>query len=489
MIDLTLEKDGLDKAVERARERNIIIPTFAQMMDPSLIPDGIVAELGELGLWDVTPRNLFRITWKNEPVSEGGGFGGVNYLEFPSSLTGVPARIIGLVGKWFPTGAHKVGAAFGCLVPRLTTGQFDPTSQKAVWPSTGNYCRGGAYDSALLACESIAILPEGMSKERFDWLSNIAGEVIKTPGSESNVKEIFDKCWELRRSGEDLVIFNQFDEFGNYLWHYAITGQAMEEVLKQELGPEDRLSGITLTTGSAGTIACGDYLKQLYPTIKIAAGEALQCPTLLENGFGAHRIEGIGDKHVPWIHNVRNTDMVIALDDEVIVHLARLFNEPEGREYLVSRGVPQEFVSKLDLLGFSCIANLSMAVKFSKYYELSENDVVLIVLTDSMELYQSRLKEMHEEIGQYTKLQAAIDFERYLQGLTTDNLLELSYIDRRRVHNLKYYTWVEQQGKTYEEIMDQWYQPNYWTNIQKLIPEIDARIEEFNRRVGLIDHY
>jgi cysteine synthase A len=201
-IDLTIDKNRRERAVRRVRERNIIIPTFAQMKNPDLIPDRIKKEMANIGLWDVNPRNLFRITWKNEPLSKGGGFKGVNYIEFPPSLTGTQARIIALVGKWFPTGAHKVGAAFGCLVPRLVTGQFDPTVQKAVWPSTGNYCRGGAYDSALLACQSIAILPEGMSRERFEWLENIAGEVIATPGSESNVKEIFDKCWELRNSGE-----------------------------------------------------------------------------------------------------------------------------------------------------------------------------------------------------------------------------------------------------------------------------------------------
>ncbi|MCS6907036.1 MAG: pyridoxal-5-phosphate-dependent protein subunit beta, partial [Anaerolineales bacterium] len=300
-IDLTVIPERRKRAVQRVRERNIIIPTFAQMKDPSLIPEKIKNELKEIGLWDLNPRNLFRITWKNEPVEKGGGFGKVNFIELPSSLTGVPARIIALVGKWFPTGAHKVGAAFGCLVPRLVTGQFDPTTQKAVWPSTGNYCRGGAYDSALLACESIAILPEGMSRERFEWLSRIAGEVIATPGSESNVKEIFDKCWELRRSGQDLMIFNQFEEFGNYLWHYEITGHAMEEVLKDTMRPKDRYFGMVSATGSAGTIASGDYMKQLFPASKICASEALQCPTLLENGFGAHRIEGIGDKHVPWI--------------------------------------------------------------------------------------------------------------------------------------------------------------------------------------------
>ncbi len=485
MIDLSVNDTQLERAVQRARERNIIVPTFAEMKDPSLIPDQVKAQLAGIGLWDVAPQNLFRITWKNEPVEQGGGFGGVNYLELPSSLTGVEARIIGLVGKWFPTGAHKVGAAFGCLVPRLVTGQFDPTSQKAVWPSTGNYCRGGAYDSALLACESIAILPEGMSQERFSWLANIAGEVIKTPGSESNVKEIFDKCWELRASGRDLMIFNQFEEFGNYLWHYEVTGHAMEEVLKRELGSRGAYRGVVATTGSAGTIGVGDYMKQVFPASKIAAGEALQCPTLLENGFGAHRIEGIGDKHVPWIHNVKNTDMVIAIDDAAVVNLARLFNEPAGRAYLVKQGVPESLVSRLDLLGFSCIANVIMAVKFAKYYELGPDDVVMTIFTDSMDLYRSRLEEMHAEIGEYTELDAAAHFARFLQGLTTDNLQELTYVDRRRVHNLKYFTWVEQQGRTYEEIMAQWYDPDYWTGFQRQIPEMDNLIEEFNARVGL----
>ena len=278
-IDLTIEKSRRANAIQRTKERNIIIPTYAQMKDPSKIPAKVKDELKNIGLWDIHPRNLFRINWHNEPTASGGTFGGVNYLELPPSLTGVPARIIAIVGKWFPTGAHKVGAAFSCLVPRLVTGQFDPTTQKAVWPSTGNYCRGGAYDSALLACESIAILPEGMSKERFEWLEKVAGETIKTPGSESNVKEIFDKCWELRESGQDLMIFNQFEEFGNYLWHYEVTGHAMAEVLEQVMGPNDRFRGMASATGSAGTIASGDYLKQLFPESKIIASEALQCPT------------------------------------------------------------------------------------------------------------------------------------------------------------------------------------------------------------------
>jgi cysteine synthase len=488
MLDLHINEEQLKRTVQRARERDIIIPTFEQMKNPSLIPDKIKEELADIGLWDVDPRNLFRITWKNEPQEFGGGFDGVNYVEVPKELTGVDARIIALVGKWFPTGAHKVGATFGCLAPRLVTGQFDPTYHSAVWPSTGNYCRGGAYDATLLSCESIAILPEEMSQERFDWLAKVAGEVIATPGCESNVKEIFDKCWELKAErGDEIFIFNQFDEFGNHLWHYDVTGHAMAEVLEKELRARDRYFGVTLTTGSAGTLGCGDYMKELFPASKIAAGEALQCPTLLRNGFGGHRIEGIGDKHVPWIHNVRNTDMVIAIDDNDTMGLVRLFNEPAGRAYLIEKGVPEDFVAQLELMGISSIANVLMAIKMAKWYELGDTDVILTVWTDSMELYESRLREMHEEHGEYTTTDAAVDYHEHLLGLHTDNMEELTYPDRKRVHNLKYYTWVEQQGKTYEEIQEQWYGKDYWASFQSQIPELDELIKEFNARVGLIE--
>ncbi|MFZ2097212.1 MAG: pyridoxal-phosphate dependent enzyme [Anaerolineales bacterium] len=486
-IDLSIDKERRKRAIRRVRERNIIIPTFKQLKDPNSIPDQIKNELSQIGLWDVNPRNLFRITWHNSPNAQGGGFGGVNFLELPRSFTGTSARIVVLVGKWFPTGAHKVGAAFGCLVPRLVTGQFDPTTQKAVWPSTGNYCRGGAYDSALLACQSIAILPEGMSKERFDWLAKIAGETIKTPGSESNVKEIFDKCWELRKSGQDLMIFNQFDEFGNYLWHYDITGHAMEEVLQKIIGSKDEYRGMVSATGSGGTIGCGDYMKQLYPGSKVAASEALQCPTLMYNGFGSHRIEGIGDKHVPWIHHVKNTDMIMAIDDQAVVSLARLFNEPTGQAYLTQSGVPEDIIKNLDLMGFSGIANVLSAIKMAKYYEMDEHDVILTILTDSMELYTSRLQEMRQEYGEYSEKQAGADFARYLLGVSTDNMIELAYTDRKRVHNLKYYTWIEQQGKTYREIQDQWYDSDYWTGIQSQVAEIDELIKEFNTEVGIMN--
>lgn len=483
LIDLTINEDTLSNVIKRAKKRDIIIPTINQMKNPNLITDDIKNKLQDVGLWDINPLNLFRISWKNEDTEFGGGFGKVNYITLPEELTGVKAKIIALVGKWFPTGAHKVGAAFGCLVPRLVTGQFDPTKQKAVWPSTGNYCRGGAYDSALLSCDSIAILPEGMSSERFEWLKKVAGETIKTPGSESNVKEIFDKCWELRNSGEDLMIFNQFEEFGNYLWHYEVTGSAIEEVLTEVMDDNSRFRGYISSTGSGGTIAAGDYLKKKYPYSKIAASEALQCPTIYRNGYGEHRIEGIGDKHIPWIHNVKNTDIAVAIDDEAPMNWIRMFNEPEGIKLLKSNGVSEDIIKKLNLVGISGAANIISAIKFAKYFELTKDDVVVTVLTDSIDMYKSRLSELNKERGEFSSYDAYGVMERYFKGINTDYFKELNYNEKRAVHNLKYYTWVEQQGKSYEEILAQWYEDDYWTDIVEQTAKLDELIKAFNEKV------
>jgi len=483
-------KKVLENTIKRCREKNIIIPTYEEMAHPEKVPRGIKNELRNIGLWDLHSRNLFRITWKNEPVKSGGGFGDVNYMEIPKELTGIKARIIMLIGKYFPTGSHKVGATFGPLVEKLVRGTFDPTTQKALWPSTGNYCRGGAYDSYLLACPSIAVLPEGMSRERFEWLEKIGAEIHATPGSESNVKEVYDKSFELKRARPDeVVILNQFDEFGNAIWHYVCTGQAVEEVYTKERKEKQRLSAIFLTQGSAGTLGSADYLREKFPGIKVCAGEAWQCPTLLYNGFGAHRIEGIGDKHVPWIHNLKNMDMVAGINDEFCIRLLRLFNEPYGKNHLKLKGISEEIVDKLHLLGISSIANLLGSIKMAKYYEMNENDIVFTIATDSMEFYHSRIEELHEKRGKYTDIQAAMDFDTCLLNLTTDQMLELSYWDKKRMHNLKYFTWVEQLGKDVEELDRQWYDENYWRDKYHSYTEWDKLITEFNEKTGLLEKY
>ena len=486
-IDKITSETALENAVSRFREKGIILPTFEQQRNPDLIPEKIKARLSDVGLWDINPLNLFRITWKNEPVARGGLFGGVNFIELPRELTCVDTRIILLIGKWFPTGAHKVGAAYGCLAPRIITGGFDPSWQKAVWPSTGNYCRGGAFDSKLMGTESVAILPEEMSSERFAWLRDeIGSEVIATPGCESNVKEIYDKCWEIRRTRPDCIIFNQFDEFGNGAWHYNVTGQAIEEVYNTLKGERSRLAAYISATGSAGTIAAGDYLRTIASGIKVVASEALQCPTLLMNGFGAHRIEGIGDKHVPWIHNVRNTDAVTAIDDEDCMRLLRLFNEKKGGEYLMQIGIDPVVVHNLPLLGISSIGNILSAIKTARYFEMTSDDFIVTIATDSAEMYGSRIEELRGQRGEYDILQAVRDFEQCLPGVRCDNMKELNYNDRKAIHNLKYYTWVEQQGKDVEELNQLWYDRDVWNTMFRQVERWDELINEFNERTGLL---
>jgi cysteine synthase A len=480
IINQTSEK-VMRKTAARCRERGIIIPTFAQLRDPEKIPTAIREKLPGIGVDDVHPLNLFRIDWKNDLRS--GLFGPVNAFKLPPAVTGIEAQVVGLVGKHFPTGSHKVGAAFGCLVPRLVSGEFDPQVHKAVWPSTGNYCRGGAFDCALLGCTAVAILPEEMSRERFDWLRAIGAEVISTPGCESNVKEIYDKCRELSADPQ-YIIFNQFAEFGNPIFHYQVTGPAAEEAYEAYRPERGRLAAFVSANGSAGTIAAGYYLKTGHPHLNIVAAEARQCPTLFLNGFGGHRIEGIGDKHVPWVHDVRSTDAVAAIDDEDCLRLLRLLNEEAGHRYLQSLGVSEAECSSLSLLGISGTCNLLASIKTARYFELGREDVILTVFTDSLDLYRSRLEEMRRSRGPYREIDAARDHAAVVASQGIDWFKELGYYDRKAVHNLKYFTWVEQQGKAVEELMAQW-QPQYWQEI--FTGEIDAferLIADFNREVG-----
>ncbi len=486
-----IDQAVLDKSTGRARARDILLPTIRQQMNPALVPEAIRSRLENVGLWDVDPANLFRITWKNEPTEHGGGFNDGNWIEFPPSLTGVDARIIGILGTWFPTGAHKLGAAYGCLVPRLVTGTFDPDAQKAVWPSTGNYCRGGAYDCALLGCDAVAILPEGMSRERFAWLQEVGtSEIIATPGTESNVKEIYDKCHELRQKrGDRVVIFNQFEEFGNAIWHYHVTGGIVDEIFAGHYA-HGRLSAWVSATGSAGTIAAGDYLRTQHPGIRVVATEALQCPTLLQFGYGEHRIEGIGDKHVPWIHNLRNTDFVVAVDDEQTLQLMRLFNEDEGHACLRREGVDDTTLQALGQLGISGICNLVASIKTARYFDMDSRDVIFTPLTDSMDLYTSRMQELDAAEGPYTERRADRHHARYLQGIATDHLRELTYADRKALHNFKYFTWVEQQGRSSNELQQLW-DEDFWREVfsDDVVDEWDRLIDAFNDASGMKQKY
>jgi cysteine synthase len=483
-----VDRDVYHRAVARFKEQRIALPTFAQLADPVTVPDSVEADLASVGPDDAHPLNLFRVHWHNgrDRVS----FVDVpDHVVLPTELTGTPARIVVALGDRFPMiAAHKVLAAYACLAPRVVTGQFDPTGHRAIWPSTGNYCRGGVAISRLMGCHGVAVLPEGMSRERFEWLDRWVmnpDDIVRTPGVESNVKEIYDKCNELSEDPQN-VIFNQFSEFPNHLVHYLCTGSALERVFDRlrEKEPELQLRAFVSATGSAGTIGAGDYLKERFGSLVVAV-EALECPTMLANGFGEHNIQGIGDKHIPLIHNVMNTDVATAVSDKTTDGVGVLFGTDEGRAYLADRrGVRDEILDLLPALGLSSIANVIAAIKTAKYYGMGSQDVIVTVATDGAAMYGTeREKVVASRDGPFDRVAAAETFGEHLLGAGTDHFLELSLKDRERIFNLGYFTWVEQQAVGLEDFEARRAQ-SFWLSLREFLPVWDAMIEEFNGRTG-----
>ena len=480
-----IDTDAYQHAVKRFREEGIALPTFAQLADPSTIPPAIQAALAGVDRNGRDARNLFRVHWHNVGASAGTDAGQAEvpeHLVLPPSLTGVDAPIVALLGNRFPmVRAHKVLAAYACLAPRIVTGQFDPTWQSAVWPSTGNYARGGLAISRIMGCRGIAVLPENMSRARFDWLDSWVADpadIVRTPGSESNVKEIYDRCDELAADPAN-VIFNQFCEFANHLVHYQATGRAAARVF-DALPPGLRLRAFVAATGSAGTIAAGDYLKERHGSLTVAV-EALECPTMLYNGYGEHNIQGIGDKHIPLIHNVMNNDVAVAVSDRSTDALDVLFNSGKGAAFLATdAGVPDQVVSQLGELGLSSICNVLAAIKLAKRLNLGAGDVVLTIATDSADLYANERAANAARFGGPGSI-----FEEHLGGVVDDHLLELRDADRNRIFNLGYFTWVEQRGVSladFEARRDQ----GFWQGLRDLPADWDDMIGEFNRRTGVL---
>ncbi len=495
MRTLGLEGDIVDQAVydrtvERFKERRILLPTFAELTDPRTIPAPIEDALALVGPDEANPLNLFRVHWFND-ADRTRRVALPGHVVLGSELTGVEAPIAVLFGDRFPMiRAHKVLAAYGCLVPRVVTGQFDPTSHRAVWPSTGNYCRGGVAISRLMSCRGVAVLPEGMSRERFAWLEDWVADpadIIATPGTESNVKEIYDKCAELSRDPGN-VIFNQFSEFGNHLAHYLCTGTALGDVFDamREARPALRLAAFVSASGSAGTLGAGDRLKESHGA-RIVAVEALECPTMLYNGFGEHNIQGIGDKHVPLIHNVMGTDVVIAISDHATDSMNLLANTDAGRRFLTGRGVPPEMVSALSSFGLTSWCNVLAAVNHAKKLHLGEDDVVLTVATDGAAMYPSELAGALERdfADGFSEVSAAQVYGEYLLGAGEDHVLECTDTDRNRIFNLGYYTWVEQQGTSIEEFEARRDQ-SFWRGLLEIVPVWDDLITELNGRSGAV---
>jgi len=501
------DRGAYDRAVAHLRAARVALPTFAQLADPARIPDAVRAALGGVDSDAAHPLNLFRVHWHND-ASRTAHASVPEHVVLPRELTGVPSPIVVALGDRFPLiRAHKVLAAYACLAPRLVTGRFDPTSQKALWPSTGNYCRGGVAISRIAGCRGVAILPAGMSAERFRWLERWVGDpsdIVRTPGTESNVKEIYDACRALARDPANVVL-NQFSEFGNHLAHYAVTGPALGRVFEALTeAPQDgaaaragglpggrsarglRLAAFVSASGSAGTLGAGDWLKERYGA-RIVAVEALECPTMLYNGFGEHNIQGIGDKHIPLIHNVMNTDVVVAVSDRATDALGVLFDAEAGRRFLAERrGVDRAVLALLPAFGLSSICNVLAAIKTAKTLGLGEEDVIVSVATDGAALYASeRDKVMARDFGgSFDERRAAAVCAEHLLGAGTEHVLPLTETDRTRIFNLGYFTWVEQQGVALADFVARRDQA-FWRGLRARLPEWDARIAEFNGRTGL----
>ena len=473
----------IEKTAKYFKEKGVVLPTISELKNPHSISEDIKNKVLKLDKDAMDPANLFRVHWFNK--RDHSNFLDVpEHIVLPSEFTGVDAKIIVNLGRYFPLiTAHKVLAAYGCLLPRILNGTFDYTIHKAVWPSTGNYCRGGVAISKILGFKSVAILPEGMSKERFNWLEKWVedkNDIIKTTGTESNVKEIYDACNELKKDQNNDII-NQFDEYYNYATHRAITGSSFEKSFLKVKGDSNLQARFYVSaSGSSGTLAAGDYLKE-HLNAQIAVVEATECPTLLYNGYGEHNIQGIGDKHVPLIHNVMNSDYVVGVSDESTNNLNLLFNTDEGREYLtLRRGLNSEFVGRLPEFGFSSIANIIASIKLAKKMKLTKDDAIITVATDGADLYETELAKTKKQFSKiYDQITCAEIFAKNFDAITVDHTLELSQIDKERIFNLGYYTWVEQQGTSLEEFENRRNQ-SFWDNHYKEMISLDEKIKEFN---------
>jgi cysteine synthase len=488
LADRVVDERALANSIARFRERGISLPTFAELAEPSRFSHR--ERVGDADHQGRDPRNLWRVHWYNDLRGERVAV--PDHVVLPPELTGVASPIVLAFGDRFPMiTAHKVLAAYACLAPRVVCGQFDPTRHRAIWPSTGNYARGGIAISRIMASRGVAILPEGMSQERFDWLrlwcEDPDADVIRTHGTESNVKEIYDACNELAKDPGNFVL-NQFSEFGNHLGHYEVTGRALGhvfEAVRERSGRDLRLAAFVSATGSAGTIAAGDRLKEEYGA-RIVAVEALECPTMLENGYGEHNIQGIGDKHIPLIHNVMNTDVVCAISDTATDQLDVLFNTGAGREYLSrAKGLADDLLDDLPHLGFSSICNMLAAIKTAKLLDLGPDDAIVTVATDGGAMYPSSRADYVRRVyrGEFSHTDAAEVFGQHLGHVTTEDMIDMTEADRRRVFQLGYYTWVEQQGTPFELFEERRHQ-DFWRGLRRYLGVWDEMIGEFNGRVA-----
>ena len=261
---------------------------------------------------------------------------------------------------------------------------------------------------------------------------------------------------------------------------------ALEQVFESmcEDRPALRLAAFVSASGSAGTLGAGDRLKADHGA-RIVVAEALECPTLLRNGFGEHNIQGIGDKHVPLIHNVMNTDLVVDVSDRATDELNAVIASPAGRAVLIEAGVPSDLVADLDLFGLSSLCNVVAAIKTARHYGLGPDDVVMTIATDGAAMYRTEAARITADRfgGGVTGHAAARVLGAHLLGADDSNVLELTHAERQRVFNLGYFTWVEQRGLDTASFTAR-ARPEFWAALEPAIERWDRLIDALNEEVG-----
>lgn len=359
-------------------------PTYEEMLHPETIDPAVRAKALKAKETDeLDPINLFNINWKDADNR-------VRKIVLPKALTGVEANVVVMLGKYFPSGSHKVGPAYSTLIEGCLEGTILPGVHTILGPSTGNFGIGVSYICNLMKYDAIVIMPDNMSKERYDRIRRYGAKLDLTPGTESDVILTLQRTYELKKDPKNRALA-QFELFPNYRFHRHVTGGSAIEAVKG-VG-NGRIACFTSAPGSAGTIAAGDAIKEAFPEAKIVALEPFECSTLTDGGIGQHRIEGIGDKMCTLIHNVLTTDFLCMIRDEDCVRGLKILQD--GQKVLQEAGVSAEAAASLkDLFGVSGLCNILGAVEMAKYLRLGPGDNVVTVATDGFDRYESVLEDL-----------------------------------------------------------------------------------------------
>jgi cysteine synthase len=411
-------------------------PTYAEMRDPSRIPPAVRQRALEVAHGDpLDPLNLFNITWRNRENR-------VRHVVLPRELTGIAANVVVLLARDFPSGSHKVGPAYTTLIEGELAGEIHPGENTIIGPSTGNFGIGTAYIAHLMGYRCVVVMPEQMSAERYERIRRYGAELDLTPGSESDVILVLERTRDHYRKDAKNKILAQFELLPNYRFHRCVTGDAALAAVKGT--GNGKVAAFVCAPGSAGTLGAGDEIKARYPDAAVVAVEPEECATLTSNGRGTHRIEGIGDKMVPLIHNVLTTDYVAQVhDDDCVAGLKVL---EHGRHVLEGKlHLPHGALDRLGgWFGISSVCNILGSIKAAKHLGLGPDDNIVTVATDGFDRYPSVLKDLERRRGPIGDETMAAWYDEIFRGATTANILDVRPArEKERLFRQKREVWTQ----------------------------------------------